>query len=314
MVKVAATFGHPPNTVISMVQNVKLRAREEIGKHEEMLAAETISEDCITLDDLLGALKDAKQQGRPQVIAQGSVNSQLLREVAINDKEHWDMRFPDLAEAHGIAGACSKIEPVMHNHHSILECKWREKPPFDEDKQADWIWLVEEGLLLPQEAIIFSDDMWVEFNSTHRKKNQSRKCGSNQYLEEDKKYKDHGTIRVTVWAAIAKAVKSCLHIDEHDDTLSPEDQGEVIQQVNEILKERTQWRQEAAHHPGTEDIHILQHTNANIQLHNINENCTGSIKKQKRKAEQLFKERPVPNTITHGGVNWSVYRQQIVHS
>jgi len=288
-----------------MVQKVKLRAREAIGEHEGMLMAEAISENRITLDDMLGALKDAKRQGRPQVIPEGSANSQQLGEMAIKNKEHWDMPFPDLAKALGIAGARSTIECIMHNHHSIFRRKPREKPPLDTVQQADSIRLAEEGLQLPQEAIIFSDEMWVEFNSTRRKKNQSRKRGSNPYLQVDKKDKDNGTIRVMVWAAIAKGFKSRLHIYEPDDILSPEDQHAVIQQGNVILKQRTRRRQEAAHHPGTEEFRILQDTNANIELCNINENRTGRNQKRNRKVEQLFKEHPVPNTITRGGVNWS---------
>jgi len=314
LVEVAATFGRPASTVISMVQKVKLRAREAIGEQGGMLMVEAISKDRITLDDMLGALKDAKRQGRPQVIQEGSADSQQLGEMAIKDREHWDMPFPDLAKALGIAGARSTIERVMHNHHSIFRRKPREKPPLDTVQQADCIRLAEEGLQLPQEAIIFSDEMWVEFKSTRRKKNQSRKRGSNPYLQADKKDKDNGTIRVMVWAAIAKGFKSQLHIYESDDILSPEGQHEVIQQANEILNERTRRRQEAAHHPGTEEFRILQDTNANIELCNINENRTGRNKKWKRKAEQLFKECPVPNTITCGGVNWSVYRQQVVYS
>jgi hypothetical protein len=70
-VEVAATFEHPPSIVISMIQKLQLRAREAIGEHEEMLVVETISEDNITLDDILGVLKDAKKPGLPQVIPEG---------------------------------------------------------------------------------------------------------------------------------------------------------------------------------------------------------------------------------------------------
>jgi len=314
LVEVAVTFAHPPSTVNSMIQKVKLQGREAIGEHEGMLMAEGIREDRMTLDNMLGALQDAKRQGQPQVIPNGSTTSQLLEAMAIKDQEHWDMPCPDLANPLGIAGARSTIQHDMHNHHSSFRRKPRENSPLATVQQADHIRLAEEGLQLPQHAIIFSDEMWVEFNSTHWKKNQSWKHGSNPYLHVDKKDTHNGTNRVIVWAAIAKGFKSQLHIYTPDDILSPEDQCEVIQQANEILKEHTQRWQDAAHHPGTDEFRILQDTNANIELCNMNENCTGRNKKWKRKAEQLLKERPVPNTITCGEVNWSVYRHQVVHS
>jgi hypothetical protein len=98
--------------------------------------------------------------------------------MAMNDTEHWDMPFPDLAKALGIASAHCKIEPVGHNRHSIFRCKLMEKPPFDAVQEVDRIWLNQEGLQLQQEAINYSDEMWVDLNSTHKKKNQSRKSGS----------------------------------------------------------------------------------------------------------------------------------------
>jgi hypothetical protein len=94
--------------------------------------------------------------------------------MAMNDTEHWDMPFPDLAKALGIASAHCKIEPVGHNRHSIFRCKLMEKPPFDAVQEVDRIWLNQEGLQLQQEAINYSDEMWVDLNSTHKKKNQSR--------------------------------------------------------------------------------------------------------------------------------------------
>lgn len=40
----------------------------------------------------------------------------------------------------------------------------------------------------------------------------------------------------------------------------------------------------------------------------------GRGERRKRKAEQLLKERPVPNAVTHGGVSELVYRQQVLDS
>ena len=56
---------HTTVTVTDMVKKAKWRAREGIGNREGKVMAEAISEDRITLDDMLNALKDAKRQGRP---------------------------------------------------------------------------------------------------------------------------------------------------------------------------------------------------------------------------------------------------------
>jgi hypothetical protein len=66
------------------------------------------------------------------------------------------------------------------------------------DQQADRVRLTTEGLQIPHKAMIFTDEMWVEFNSTRRKKNQSQKPGSNPSLQADAKDRDKGTIRVMV--------------------------------------------------------------------------------------------------------------------
>jgi hypothetical protein len=44
--------------------------------------------------------------------------------------------------------------------------------------------------LIPEETLIFSDEMWVEFNTTRRT--------GNPYLQADLKDKENGTIRVMV--------------------------------------------------------------------------------------------------------------------
>ena len=57
-------FGLPHRTVTvtDMVKKAKWRAREGIGNREGKVMAEAVSEDRITLDDMLNALKDAKRQ------------------------------------------------------------------------------------------------------------------------------------------------------------------------------------------------------------------------------------------------------------
>lgn len=175
----------------------------------------------------------------------------------------------------------------------------------------DRVRLAKEGMEIPEDAIVFSDEMWVEFNSTRRMRNQSRKRGSNPYLQAEPKDRNDGTIRVMAWAAIAKGFKSKLFIYDPEDMLSSGEQQVAIREANRILKERTERKQAAAHVPGTDEHKIFQEFNANITRQNKELGLVGNRKKRQRKPEQLFKERPVPETITKGGVNWSAYRQKV---
>lgn len=90
-----------------------------------------ISEGRITLDNMLHAPKDATRQGRPQPIPEGSTTLKLLEEMALTDKEHWDVPFPDLAKTLGIGGVRSTTERVRHNRHAVFRRKPKEKPPLN---------------------------------------------------------------------------------------------------------------------------------------------------------------------------------------
>jgi hypothetical protein len=72
------------------------------------------------LDDILDNLGSRERSGRPIVIPEGSADSKLLGEMALKDKEHWDMPFPDLAKELGILHSGSTIERDMHKHHNIF--------------------------------------------------------------------------------------------------------------------------------------------------------------------------------------------------
>jgi hypothetical protein len=105
--------------------------------------------------------------------------------MAVKDKEHWDMPFPELAKHLDIHHARSTIKQVMHNHHQIFRRESCENPHWHDAIEADRVRLAQARLLIPDNAIILSDEMWVEFNSKRSKKNQSHKKGNNPYLPVD---------------------------------------------------------------------------------------------------------------------------------
>ena len=87
------------------------------------------------MDDILETLRSGKRSGRPPVIPGGTADSNLLGQMALKDKEHWDMPFPDLAKELEIFHAWSIIERVMHKHHIIFRRKPREKPSLDAEQR-----------------------------------------------------------------------------------------------------------------------------------------------------------------------------------
>ena len=97
------------------------------------------------MDDILENLGSRKYSGRPPVIPEGTADSNLLGEMALKDKEHWDMPFPDLAKELEIFHAGSTIERIMHKHHNIFRRKPREKPSLDAEQQANRVRLAREA-------------------------------------------------------------------------------------------------------------------------------------------------------------------------
>ncbi|KAF8252852.1 hypothetical protein K440DRAFT_629384 [Wilcoxina mikolae CBS 423.85] len=61
----------------------------------------------------------------------------------------------------------------MHNNHVIFRLKSRRKPPLNATQEADRVRLAHEGIFVPDNAISFSDEIWMELNFMCHKKNQS---------------------------------------------------------------------------------------------------------------------------------------------
>jgi hypothetical protein len=294
----------------ALVQRTIERAREKVAEKEKLLV-DAVDVDELAFDDVLNELHDAPRSGRPESMPKGGAESEALGKLALLDKKHWDMTFVELAKELYIHHARSTIERVMHQHHNIYRRKSRVKPPTNPFSEADRIRLAEEGLEIPEDAIVYSDEMWVEFNKLRRKGNQSRKRGSDPYLQADQRDKDEGTIRIMVWAAIAKGFRSQLYIYDPDDILSPEEQRLVIDEANKILKDRTARRAAAALEEGTEEYDILEAANESVRVANEEEGRTGRHKRRRKNPKTLFKERPVPEQLTKDGINWSRYREKV---
>jgi hypothetical protein len=308
--EIANTLQVNDNSARCLVQRAIERAKEKLAEKQKLLV-DAVDVDELTFDDLLNELHDTPKPGRPECMPKGGAESEALGHLALLDKRHWDMTFVELAKELYIHHARSTLERVMHQHHNIYRRKSRVKPPTNAFSEADRVRLAEEGLEIPEDAIVYSDEMWVEFNKLRRQGNQSRKRGSDPYLQADHRDKDEGTIRMMVWAAIAKGFKTQLYIYDPDDILSPEEQRLVIAEANQLLKDRTARRAAAALQEGTEEHAILDAANEKVRVANEEEGRTGRHKKRKKNPQTLFKERAVPDKLTTGGINWSRYRDKV---
>lgn len=124
---------------------------------------------------------DRKEKGNLEKIPEGSAESRALGQLALQDEEHYRQPFPDIAKELGISVTRSTIENVMHNHHSIFRYKGRRKPALDNNHKHARFIFADMAIHITTKAMVFSNEMCVEFNSTHRKGNVPRQKGANAY-------------------------------------------------------------------------------------------------------------------------------------
>lgn len=70
------------------------------------------------------------------------------------------------------------------------------------------------GLNVPMKAIVFTDEMWIEFNSSRRQGNVSRPQGANLWEYAIHEDFNHTTIRIMFWGCIAFGKKGPCYIWE----------------------------------------------------------------------------------------------------
>ncbi|KAG0131562.1 hypothetical protein HOY82DRAFT_646266, partial [Tuber indicum] len=165
-------------------------------------------------DDVLGCLTDVHGGGREARFPEGGRESMALAELSQKDEEHWQMPFLDIAKELNIFAARSTLEKVFHDHHNLFRRKATHKPFLTYDHIEARLAFAHMALRIAIEHIIFTDEMWVEFNSTRRRTNVTRKRGAdpNEWALHDKQ--DDRTIRVMFWGAICLGHKGPCHVWE----------------------------------------------------------------------------------------------------
>lgn len=284
----------------------------------------------LSFEEVLAEVKDKPRSGRPQVnktlgaglsrslptlppqvMPPGSTESEAMRELVMRDEEHWNKTWPEIGKELEFNHARSTYENVMHKHHNIHRYVRRRKPRLDDELQARRQATAELALEIEDEGeFVFTDEMWLEFNSTRRKgKKQSRPKGANPYKYAENKRKDQGTIRVMVAACVAKGFKRQLYIFNKTDLEETAREKEIAAEVNTQLAEEARVQQQNARIENTHEHRILQEFNANVDHQNIEEGRTGKYKKRHRKPESMFKLKPI-GLQSKGGVNWVSYREK----
>lgn len=82
-------------------------------------------------------------------IARGSEESRMLKELALQDEEHWQMPWYEIAKEANINSSRSTIDKVMHEHHNLGRYKRRQKPSLTERHKIDRVALAEWALQIP---------------------------------------------------------------------------------------------------------------------------------------------------------------------
>jgi hypothetical protein len=222
------------------------------------------------------------------------------------------MTWVDVAKEAGVSAARSTIERLFHSH-DLFRYQTRLKPPLTDEIMKSRVELAKLALTIDIRRIVFTDEMWVEFNSSRRQTHQTRKKGENPYDVAEPRKEDEATIRVMFWSAINILTgagpgyiypKATKEDNKH--------QQAVQKEVNAEREERTKKRIALAEIPGTKESQQVIEFNRNIDQQNLDEGRTGRHKKHHRKPAQIF-HTPEIKVQTKGGINWVSYREQVLH-
>lgn len=154
-------------------------------------------------DDVLACLKDIHGGGRLQRLPEGSADSEPPRAQSQVDEKHWQMPFPDIAKELGIIATRSTIETVFHLQHNIFRRRQVHKPFLSLDYIEARLAFAHMALHIAIHTIVFTDEMWVEFNSPRGKHgNVSRVVGEDPYKWAIHEWNDESTIHIMFWGAI----------------------------------------------------------------------------------------------------------------
>lgn len=264
---------------------------------------------------VIGTDIDRAGMGLTEKISEGSAEFQALAKLTLKDEEHYRKPSPEIAKELGISAARSTIENVMHNHHAIFRYHGRKKPGLDDEHWRNRVNFADMALHMSIKAIVFTDEMWVEFNSVQHEGNVSRPKGANAYNYAIHHDFNPTTIHVMFWGCMAYSYKGPYHIWEKDDEEAKKRHADILEDINQKQRRLHNKQVARAHIPGTKEVQIVEEFNANIDRIKIQEGRTGQHKRQHKKPEHIdeFKYRDL-TWQSKGGINWISYQEKILQT
>lgn len=203
------------------------------------------------------------------------------------------MPFPEIVKELGIRAVRSTLEHVFHEQHNIFRRKPCHKPGLTAEHIEACLAFAHMALNIAMNTIVFTDEMWVEFNPKPRQhwQNVSRVRGENLYQWAlHNKNKDCNPIRVMFLGAIATGIKGLFHVWEQDSVEDRNRYDEIVVRENANRRIRQRENQQQANSSCRWQHRALQEVNTNIERQNVEEGRVGRNKRRKRMSDQIFKE------------------------
>ncbi|RPA90329.1 hypothetical protein L873DRAFT_1795552 [Choiromyces venosus 120613-1] len=227
--------------------------------------------------------------GNPEKYAEGSKESNALQDLSQKDEEHWQRTFPEIASELGIPAACSTLEQIFHSQHNIFQRKTAHKPSLLQDQIEAQLAFAYMAIHIAINIIIFTNEMWVEFNKPHCQWNVSQYRGINANENTlHNKDNEKQPICVMFWGAIVNGVKGPYHIWELETAEGKENYQQIVSKENQMYYEQQEFNHQQAQLPGTWQHGAFTIFNNNIKKLNIEEGRGGYYKHKWRCPEQIF--------------------------
>lgn len=158
--------------------------------------------DASDFEDVLACLRDEHEGNIPTRIDVISKAYIALCDLSQEDLSHWQMPFENIAKELEIGNIVrSTLQHIFHNHHDIFGRKAMHKAFLIAQQMEAWLVFAHMALHIAINHIVFTNEMWVEFNSACHAFNISWKCklDSNEWAIHEKEV---STIWVRFWEAI----------------------------------------------------------------------------------------------------------------
>ncbi|RPA89652.1 hypothetical protein L873DRAFT_1633133, partial [Choiromyces venosus 120613-1] len=191
-------------------------------------------------------------------------DAKKLLDLSMCDLDHRDMPWADIAKEAKVKAARSTIENLFYSHN-VVRYVARLKPLLIEKMRDERVDLTKLGITIDIRRIVFTDEMWIEFNSSRCKTHQVRIRGENPYDAAKAKKDDAATIRLMFWSGInilLVPAPGYIHPKVNED--DKKHQQDIQQEVNRIQQKQGEEKVILGYQEGTEEYHEVEVMNKTI--------------------------------------------------